>query len=174
MKSNPETSKSIRVVKTNSCQSLSGKSTITYKIGIDEQSDIVICIQSNSGGGYFNAEWLTMDSILKMLEKHPKVTSFLLRSLYVGKSTNSPGFLLAALLHEKLVHINPDQERNYVALSPDLFMAEIKALIQSLPDSVADTPSIKKASGGKGSPNNKAASKAEVSPLETKSACQSS
>jgi hypothetical protein len=171
-----ESSKPIRILKTNTCPSLSGRSTITYQIGIDEHSDIVICIQSNSGGGYFNNENVPLNSILKTLEKHPEVTSFTLRPLYVGKSTNSPGFLLASLLNEKLVQPNPLNERNYVAISSDLFMAEIKALMNSMPDvgEGAGTPGIKKVSTGKGTPNIKAASKVENSPLETKSACRSS
>ena len=169
-----ENQPSIRVIKTAICKSLSGKSDLTYHLGLDEESNLLLRVFANSGSGYFSQEWVPYSAIQSILAKLPFITSFSLRALYVGKSTNSPGFLLASLLNEKLVQTNPINERNYVAISPDLFVAEIKALMKSLPDSVADTPGIKKASGGKGSPNNKATSKAEISPLETKSACQSS
>jgi len=152
-----ENQPSIRVIKTATCKSLSGKSDLTYHIGVDADSNILIRIAINSGGGYFNQEWVALSAIQKILETYPVISSFSLRSLYVGKSTNSPGFLLAALKSESLVKLKGEKERSYVALDSDKFMAETQALMK--PDAAA--PAIKK----------KAALKAEVSPLETKSAC---
>ena len=143
----------IRVIKTATCKSLSGKSDLTYHLGVDADSNILIRIAINSGGGYFNQEWVALSAIQKILETYPVISSFSLRSLYVGKSTNSPGFLLAALKSESLVKLKGEKERSYVALDSDKFMAETLALMK--PDAAA--PAIKK----------KAALKAEVSPLET-------
>jgi len=143
----------IRVIKTATCKSLSGKSDLTYHLGVDADSNILIRIAINSGGGYFNQEWVALSAIQKILETYPVISSFSLRSLYVGKSTNSPGFLLAALKSESLVKLKGEKERSYVALDSASFMAETQALMK--PDAAA--PAIKK----------KAALKAEVSPLET-------
>jgi len=143
----------IRVIKTATCKSLSGKSDLTYHIGVDAESNILVRIAINSGGGCFNQEWVALSAIQKILEMYQDISSFSLRSLYVGKSTNSPGFLLASLKAEGLVKLKGEKERGYVALDSSSFIAEVKALMES--DAAA--PAIKK----------KAALKAEVSPLET-------
>ena len=148
----------IRVIKTATCKSLSGKSDLTYHLGVDEESNLHLRVFANTGSGYFSQEWVPYSAVQAILAKAPFITSFSLRSLYVGKSTNSPGFLLAALKAEELVKLKGEKERVYVALDSSLFMAGVTVLMEA-------TDAIKKP---------KKASKAEVSPLETKSACQSS
>jgi hypothetical protein len=114
---------------------------------------------ANSSSGYFSQEWVPFSSIQPILAKYPHITSFSLRPLYVGKSTNSPGFLLASLKSEGLVKLKGEKERVYVALDDELFMAGVKVLMEAKSDAAGKKP--------------KKASKAEVSPLEIKSACQS-
>ena len=156
----PETKPEIRVIKTATCKSLSGKSDLTYHLGVDEESNLQMRVFANSSSGYFSQEWVPYSAIQSILTKAPFITSFSLRSLYVGKSTNSPGFLLAALKAEELVKLKGEKERVYVALDDTSFMAGVTVLMEAKLDDAA----IKK---GK-----KAASKAEVPTLETKSACQ--
>lgn len=118
----------IRILKTSNCPTLSAKSTLIYDIGCNPQGDILLRVFANSGGGYFNQEWIALADIQKAVEKVPHITSFSLRQLYAGKSTNSPGFLLAVLKHEGLVKLKGDQDRTYVALDAEPFIAEMKAL----------------------------------------------
>lgn len=144
----PEVQPEIRVIKTAICKSLSGKSDLTYHLGVDEESNLQMRIFANTGSGYFSQEWVPYSAVQAILVKAPFITSFTLRSLYVGKSTNSPGFLLATLKAEELVKLKGEKERVYVALDPSLFMAGVKVLMEAKLDAAA----IKKASSGKPSP----------------------
>lgn len=94
---------SMQILKTSTCKTLSGKSTLTYQVGCSTEGDIHLHIQKNSGGGFFSHEWVAWKDIQTVIEKrtkHQNVTSFLLEPLYKGKSVNTPAFLLAALAHE--------------------------------------------------------------------------
>jgi len=48
----------MKVLKTDTCKTLSGKSTLTYQIGVDPDSVIHLRIAGNIGGGFFSDEWL--------------------------------------------------------------------------------------------------------------------
>ena len=98
----------IQVVRSGACPSLSGRSTITYDIGTlgDSQQ---IRISGNSGGGLFCKEWVAVADVQPLLSGNPSVTSKTLQPLYAGKSANSPGFLLAAIVKEKLCN-NPNTD----------------------------------------------------------------
>ena len=57
----PTQKPSITTIKKATCKTLSGKSTLTYRIGIDETSTLYWQVLSNSGSGYFNAALQTAD-----------------------------------------------------------------------------------------------------------------
>jgi hypothetical protein len=143
---------SIRVIKTATCKSLSRKSDLTYHLGIDEESNLQMRVFANSSSGYFSQEWVPFSAVQMILTKAPFITSFSLRSLYVGKSTNSPGFLLAVLKAEELVKLKGEKERVYVALENTSFIAGVTVLMEAKLDAAAAPAVIKKASSGKGSP----------------------
>ena len=48
----------VRVLKNGTCPNLSGKSTLSYRIGVDESGEIMLQLVGNSNPGYFNAEWV--------------------------------------------------------------------------------------------------------------------
>ena len=77
------------IIKTDTCPSVSGKSTLTYQIG-KAGTDTQIRIQENTGAGRFSDEWLS----LKAIGKTP-FTSAKLKELIKGKSINTPAFILA-------------------------------------------------------------------------------
>lgn len=58
-------------IKTFNCPTVSGKSQLTYAIGKDDAGDIHFSITSNSGGGFFSAEWVAWKDIHASLEKKP-------------------------------------------------------------------------------------------------------
>lgn len=91
----------IQATKTASCPSLSGKSTITYDIGSQGDSQY-IRLSGNSAGGLFCKLWIPLTDIQKLLSGSPKLTSKTFQPLYAGKSANSPGFLLACVFQERL------------------------------------------------------------------------
>lgn len=143
------TEPTIRILKIGTCPSLSGKSTLTFHVGCNAESEIHFRIYANSSSGYFSRnEWVSADSIGKVLGESTSITSFTLQSAYVGKSQNNGGFLLAALFAEGLVNRSADNERQYLLGDPAAFNAEIKALMESDasldPDAKPKKPSKKK------------------------------
>lgn len=155
------TKSGIRTIKTATCPSLSGKSSLTYKIGGDAEGQVYLRVEANSAGGYFKPEWVSLAAIQKATESATYISAFHLRPVFTGKSTNSPGFMLAVLKAESLVKLKDEKERVYVAIDAKDFLAGIKTLMEAQTDTGAATPvaAIKK---GK-----KAASKAEVSTSES-------
>lgn len=58
------------------CESLSGRSTLTYQFGLDEKNQqLYIHILENSGGGYFSGDWLALDKLKNLAEKDKHITS---------------------------------------------------------------------------------------------------
>ena len=90
----------IKIIKTASCPSLSGGSTLTYNIGCLGESQYIRVI-GNTAGGLFCNDWISVSEIQELLAGCPKPTSKTLKPLYENKSTNSPGFLLACVHHER-------------------------------------------------------------------------
>lgn len=112
----------IQVTRSTSCPSLSGRSTITYDIGGKGDCQY-IRLSGNSAGGIFCKEWVSMADIHQLLTGLPCVTSKALKPLYAGKSANSPGFLLSAIVHENLCTIEKDSIHTETAITtsaPDI------------------------------------------------------
>ena len=60
----------------------------------------MIRIVSNTGGGFFSLEWLSVKKILDTLQScdpDASITSIVLNPLFRGRSVNTPAFLVAAL-----------------------------------------------------------------------------
>lgn len=132
---------SIRILKVATCPSLSGKSTLTYHIGCNSESDIQFRIVNNTGGGFFSKEWLSLNTIFQTFDKKAvdkPIISLLLYPLFQGKSLNTPAFLLAVLKQEGLVSPVEDHPKHYERLPSEAFMAEIEKLIQSKVDLKTD------------------------------------
>ncbi len=124
----------MRILKTDSCNTLSGSAKITYNIGCTTNSKIYFRIANNTGGGFYSFEWVAWDDIQKSLKQCPKdvpITSLFLYPLFKGKSVNTPSFLLAALKHLKLVQPLKDKKRNHELLDFKPFIAEMNKLIKS-------------------------------------------
>lgn len=137
---NPEPA--MRVLKTGTCPSLSGKSKLTYQIGCMGKSDIQLRISANSGGGFFSDDWVSLSDIQEALDKAPSgkpITSFVLNKLSRGKSMNTPGFLFAALKQEGLVQASQEKQRCYERGDLKGFMESVKAL-SNLTDEPKDKP----------------------------------
>ena len=132
----PESHPEIRVLKTASCPSRSGKSQLSYSLGHDSTGRIQFQVNGNDGGGYFNADWVPQSSIQAVLDKLPKgkgITSATFRPIYASKSTNSPGFLAGVLLHCGLLQPSTDKARCYELRDPKAFIEGVNALLESAP-----------------------------------------
>lgn len=121
-----------RIIKIGTCPSLTGKSTLGYHIGCNDQAEICLRMASNSGGGYFSPDWVSLTGILSAMESAPKpLTSFALMPLFAGKSINTQSFLWAVLLAEGLVQRDAENPRVFVAFPLDAFQAEMDVLLAS-------------------------------------------
>ena len=121
-----------RIIKIATCPTCSGKATLTYHFGSSDERQVYIRVVANSGGGFFSEEWIKLTDIQTALDGAPfPVTSFLLIKLFIGKSVNTPGFLLAVLKHEGLVKLLEGKIRGYEKLDPAPFMIELEKLVGS-------------------------------------------
>ena len=111
-----------KIIKTATCKSSSGQSTLTYNIGKD-QSGIHFRIYGNTGSGFFSKEWISLADIQEAISKSSKpFTSAVLQPLFHGKSINTPAFMLAVLLNEGLVKRS---KRCYEWIDPSAFMKSL-------------------------------------------------
>lgn len=141
-----------RILKVADCPTLSGKSTLTYHIGITQEGDIKFRVHANTGSGYFSNEWISVTSIQEVLGKLPKrkpITSYVLIDLFNGKSTNTPPFLFAALLQEGLVKRSEVNPRCYEVVDMAGFMSRMNALLDPSSSPTADSVDANVKTGGK-------------------------
>ena len=139
----PVAVQAIRVLKVASCPSISGRSTLTYHLGVSPDSDVKLRVFANSGGGFFCREWISLKAIQQIMEKRTAanpVVSSVFGGLFAGKSVNTTGFILAVLKHLGLVKPIKEKPRCYEAADPGDFMANLKALIDSSVDLNTDKP----------------------------------
>lgn len=126
----------VRILSVHSCPTISGKSKLTYHLGVVD-SEVQIRVYANSGGGFFSKEWISLKSILKLLPANVPFTSRVLR-MFQGKSMNSAGFLLAVLKHEGLVIPSKAKLRCWDRVDPKDFLSKVKTIIDSPVDLKAD------------------------------------
>jgi len=104
----------MEIIKKGKCQTLTGKSTLTYEIGKDDDGGVNVRIASNTGGGFYSGEWIAVKDIEAALAKTPDaITSLSLFKLFKGKSVNTPAFLLAALKQEGVVEAVKGRTRKH-------------------------------------------------------------
>lgn len=132
-----------RILKIAACPSLSGRTAITYHLGCRDKDDVCFRIWDTSGKGVFSKEWVCATDIQRVLGQCESIyATSLLPVFKVGRSVNTAGFLLAALKHEGLVALSPDEAHRYVRMQSEQFIAQTAALIKSgvSLDPVKDAP----------------------------------
>jgi hypothetical protein len=130
---NNSTQNPITVLKENTCKTSSGKSTLTYQVGVDESGDIQLKVSGNDGGGFWSAEWVSVQDIQTALKSWPEgqgITSMTFRKVFRGKSANTPGFLVAVLCAEGIIEPMGEKKRVHQSCDPAAFLASVKALIK--------------------------------------------
>ena len=129
----PETVSAPKILAALKCRTLSDKSELTYNIALDDEQNILLRINGNTGGGYWSSEYVSFDAITSALEEAPKdrpITSIHLFKIFKGKSSNTPGFLLAILLTEGLLVPFQGKKRQYAYSDEgtEAFTAKIEKL----------------------------------------------
>ena len=104
----------IKPVKVAETTSLTGTGVLEYEIGTDEAGEIHYRIIANNAGGFFSKEWVSWQAVYAACNGRTEITSLLFRGLFRGKSVNTAGFLLAALIEEGLVQRNGTKSRLYI------------------------------------------------------------
>jgi hypothetical protein len=133
----------MRILKTGECLSLSGKSTLTYRIGCNNDNEIFIKLAGNSGGGHFSPDWVSLEEIYTVLASQKKpITSGALHELYQGKSSNNASFTTDVLLKEGLLKA---RDRHYDLLG----QAEFGKIAQALLEAASEEKPARKRSGKK-------------------------
>lgn len=119
---------SLKIIQTAKCQTISGKSTLTYNIATNNEDNLFMRINGNTGGGFFSNEWVSLNHITSVLREvsGEHITSLHLFPLFKGKSVNTPGYLLAVLLKEGLLSQVEDKKRKYQFTGVDAFMAKLE------------------------------------------------
>jgi hypothetical protein len=100
-------------IRTGTSKTLSQKSELKYSVGVNPSKTVCICVTSNDGGGFFSPEWIAWKDIEAAIKEADPVTSTCLRPLFKGKSVNSSGFLLAALVAEGILEALPKKTRHF-------------------------------------------------------------
>jgi hypothetical protein len=132
--SKSENNPDMKVLKTATCKTLSGKSTLTYQIGCNSDADIHLRITKNSGGGFFSDEWVKYEDIQAVLKERSKdspIMSHFISPLLKGKSSNTSGFIMAALSHLKLLRPLPKKKRLHELLDQGSFLDTAEKLMSS-------------------------------------------
>lgn len=129
----------MRILRIKDCASLSGRSILTYQIGIRETAsnastasipEIYLRLYANTAKGYFCKDWISM-GLVEVVLSEPFTSRDVQRLLFEGKSINSGGFVLAALRNEGLIRAIPTALRRYEGLEPSEWQQEIAALIEA-------------------------------------------
>ena len=123
----------VRVLKSFTCPSLSGKSKLTYQFGVANNKELQFRISANSGGGMFAREWVAVADIVRVL-KSPAVKSSISATAFAvhfaGKSVNTQSFLMAILKHEGAIQLHAEKKRAYVVADAAGFQDRIDGLMQ--------------------------------------------
>jgi hypothetical protein len=110
----PEKSE-IELVTTKKTKTLSGKSTLTYHVGRDEDANWYVRVWVNSSNGYFSNRYVSMAKIEEVLKRQgdAEFSSYALKELFPG-SVNTSGFFTAVLMNEGLIKIAEGKKRKLV------------------------------------------------------------
>ena len=163
------TENSIQVLNQGTCLTTSGRSSLTYQVGIDESEGIHLKISGNDGGGFWSAEWVSFTDIQAAIKAWPAdqgITSMTFRKIFRGKSANTPGFLIAVLCALEIIEPMGDKKRVHQACDPATFLASV----QSMRKGTGSTTSKKPAAKAKVPAKEEAASPSKASSQEKTSA----
>jgi hypothetical protein len=96
----------IRVLKTDNCPSLTGRSTLGYELGLKDESDLYLRLVSNTGSGFFSKEWIACSVIEQLITGAAELTSTSFKALFPNKSVNTGGFVMAVVKALGLIQTN--------------------------------------------------------------------
>ncbi len=100
------------VIYTGTCESLSGRSDLTFVIGRHTgDGTLSLAIAANSGGGMFCKDWVSAGAIQDVVLGESELTAKSFHQLHAGRSINTGGFILAALKELGLIRAKEENTR---------------------------------------------------------------
>lgn len=102
----------IETIYTGTCESLSGRSDLTFAVGRHtEDGTLHLAITGNSGGGMFCKDWVSASAIQDVVLGEGELTAKSFHQLHAGRSINTGGFFLAALKELGLLRVSEANSR---------------------------------------------------------------
>ena len=102
----------IEVICTGTCESLSGRSDLTFVIGRHtDVGTLSMAIAANSGGGMFCKDWVSASAIQDVVLGECGLTAKSFHVLTPGKSINTGGFIASSLRALGLIRANEENTR---------------------------------------------------------------
>lgn len=121
----------IRILKKATCPSLSNKTTLSYHIGQDKDTNIFLRINNNTGGGHFNPSWINLKAMLDLIiAADTPFSRSILAAIFKGQSNNTSGFIMAVLLKEKIIK---NKDKQYESCNWENALNRIKELSKKEP-----------------------------------------
>ncbi|MCV2356618.1 hypothetical protein LNV09_20960 [Paucibacter sp. B2R-40] len=125
-----------RILKAGTCPTLSGRSNLAYQVACADEpeaseSNILIRVISNTGGGYFSKDWVKFADVVCLISAPVPLTFSTLQPLFAGRSVNTGGFLMAVLKHLAVIRAVANNPRIHEKADIDGFLAEIQTLMAS-------------------------------------------
>ena len=137
----------IQVIHEGQCESLSGRSTLTFSVGRHPDTGALhLRIVGNTGGGMWCDEWIPGSEIDAVVMGDPELTSRSFQVLKPGRSTNTAGFVMAAVKSMGLIRNNAENTRLHELVPTESFEKVVTALMGREP---ATTKVAAKTAGGK-------------------------
>lgn len=132
--------KTLEVLKSGNCPSLSGRSELEFSISCDANNALHLTITSNTGNGLYSKKPMLLSNILP--NDDAPFSSGKYQECFKNISINTAGFTLAIFKHLGLIKNVQDNTRSYIRCDPTAFYAAMKELIDGKAD--PDTPPPKK------------------------------
>ena len=122
---------SIRVLKNDTCPSLTARSTLGYQLGLKDESELYLRLVSNTGSGFFSKEWVACSVIEQLITGSAELTSTSFKAIFPNKSVNTGGFVMAVIKALGLIQTNPQNSRWHQQVSEMTFdQVAIEAMVQ--------------------------------------------
>lgn len=103
----------IKPFKEGNCHSLSGKSILTFELGLDPEKRLHLRVTHNTGKGHHNPRWVAYEDVEVLLMGAETLSAAGLATLFKGTSVNTAGFVMAVLKHLGAVQAVPDRRHAY-------------------------------------------------------------
>ncbi len=123
----------IQAFKADKCLSLSGRSTLTFELGLDPEKRLHLRVTHNTGKGHHNPGWVAYEAVEPLLMGAETLSASGLAKLFQGTSVNTAGFVMAVLKHLGAVQAVPDRRNAYQYATTTEWKEAKEALAMGVP-----------------------------------------